>query len=62
MLWPWGAPLIEQERLTVADMLKEQGYNTGMVGKWHLGIDWYDADGKLLNDVREVPDDSFNKG
>lgn len=30
--------LIEKGRLTVASMLKSQGYATGAVGKWHLGL------------------------
>ena len=29
-------PLIEPDRLTVASLLKQQGYATGFFGKWHL--------------------------
>ncbi|OGV47767.1 MAG: arylsulfatase [Lentisphaerae bacterium GWF2_44_16] len=32
--------LLEDKRLTVASFLKKHGYNTGCVGKWHLGMDW----------------------
>jgi arylsulfatase A len=31
-------PLIARERLTVPAMLKEHGYTTAMIGKWHLGL------------------------
>jgi arylsulfatase A len=33
-------PLIPKDRLTVAGMLKGQGYYTACLGKWHLGLDW----------------------
>lgn len=33
-------PLIEKERLTIAKMLKSQGYRSAAIGKWHLGLEW----------------------
>ena len=46
VLWPWAPPLIEPERLTVPKLLKQHGYHTACVGKWHLGWDWPSSDGK----------------
>ena len=50
VLWPWDPPLLESERLTLPEMLQQQGYVTGCIGKWHLGWDWPLENGKYLTD------------
>ncbi|RYD23183.1 MAG: arylsulfatase [Verrucomicrobiaceae bacterium] len=34
----FAPPLIDKERLTVPALLKQQGYATACIGKWHLGM------------------------
>ncbi|MHC4882086.1 MAG: sulfatase family protein [Planctomycetota bacterium] len=35
-----GDCLITDDRVTLASLLRDNGYNTAMVGKWHLGMDF----------------------
>ncbi len=35
-------PLITKDRTTIASLLRDHGYYTEMIGKWHLGFDFED--------------------
>ncbi|TWU46074.1 Arylsulfatase [Rubripirellula tenax] len=39
VLYGFSEPLIAEDRMTVAGLLKQNGYATGAIGKWHLGLD-----------------------
>jgi arylsulfatase A len=43
--WGDSPHLMEDGRMTVASFLKEFGYHSACIGKWHLGLDWaYDGE------------------
>lgn len=48
-------PLIEMSRLTVASMLKTEGYRTACVGKWHLGLGYSAKEGQVFDFDRPQP-------
>ena len=53
--------LIPNERMTIASLLKSQGYQTAMVGKWHLGMD-FPGDIKNRDWTKPVLDMPLDKG
>ncbi len=36
-LMPWATTGISSQETTIAGMLRDKGYHTGIIGKWHLG-------------------------
>ena len=68
-----GPCMIEATRLTLPGMLREQGYTTACFGKWHIGLTFFDTNGKAihrngLNAVkridysRTIPDGPIHRG
>jgi arylsulfatase A len=45
---PGGPSYLAPGQLSLAEMLRQRGYRTGVFGKWHLGLTWYDRQGKRL--------------
>ena len=58
VLWGLSEPLIEKDRLTVPGFLRQQGYHTAVVGKWHLGLGWHN----LPNGEKRKSKTGFTKG
>lgn len=55
VLFNYEPPLIEASRMTVASLLHQNGYATGMVGKWHLGLGFTAKEGKYVDFDRPLP-------
>lgn len=52
--------LIEKDRMTMAHMFKNAGYNTACVGKWHLGMEWAIKENFSATDFGE-PQELYDK-
>ena len=50
VLGGFSTPLISKDRLTLAGLLKQQGYATGCFGKWHLGMSFPLKNGGVADD------------
>ena len=57
----YGEPLMDQSRQTIADFLGGQGYHTGIVGKWHLGLG-FAKDGQDFDFSKPVSDGPHTHG
>ena len=57
----YGEPLIADERVTVAEFLRDAGYTTGIVGKWHLGLG-FAKNGKEFDFSKPVSDGPHTHG
>ncbi len=44
-----GPSLIQPGELTLPELLRQKGYSTACFGKWHIGMTFYDSDGKPIH-------------
>ena len=58
----WERPLISEDRLTLPLMLRDQGYSTTMIGKWHLGHNWPKKGGGTTEKLAEIDFTASIKG
>ncbi|MFT5123478.1 MAG: arylsulfatase A [Kiritimatiellia bacterium] len=45
---PSGPSYIKPGEMTIADLVRDKGYRTGIFGKWHVGLTWVDKGGQRL--------------
>jgi arylsulfatase A-like enzyme len=68
-----GPCMIESSRLTLPGMLQKKGYTTACFGKWHIGMTFFDKDGKPIHQnglepvkridySRRIPDSPIHRG
>ncbi len=65
VLLAYSPTMIEEGRMTVAGMLRQQGYRTAAVGKWHVGMTFTKTDGEIVTPrdghIREAGKIDFSK-
>lgn len=54
--------LIDPRRKTVAGMLREKGYHTACIGKWHLGWDWFYGEDKEVDYTKPISNGPTSRG
>ena len=68
-----GPCLIEEGRLTLPQMLQNSGYATACIGKWHIGMSFFDTTGNIITEgsvegvrradfKRRIPDNPTTRG
>ena len=68
-----GPCLIEEDRPTLPGLLQQAGYTTALIGKWHVGLTFFDSEGDPIHQngleavrridwSRSIPDGPIDRG
>lgn len=55
VLYGYEPMLIENDRETIASMLRKADYNTACVGKWHIGMGFSAKEGEYIDFDKPLP-------
>ncbi len=58
----YGTPLMTPDRMNIAGFLKQHGYHTAMVGKWHLGLGFQKNAAGRFDFTKPVADGPHTRG
>ena len=58
----YGASLIAKDLITAPALLKQQGYTTACIGKWHLGWQWPENAAKTLTASQTLAEGPTTRG
>lgn len=60
--WGYSPTFMSSDCFTIGTLFKNNGYKTAMVGKWHIGMTFYDVNGKQFSQEDENHANAMENG
>ncbi|MDA8527294.1 arylsulfatase [Opitutaceae bacterium] len=56
-----GPCLIAEDRLTLPELLRDSGYETALFGKWHIGMTFFDRNGRPVYEQQSALEEKYGR-